>query len=296
MKKTLLGSMLVTAMLVTGCTTTTSVPPVVVSDTDVTSFTDISAHISQLNARYGTDKVLIVTDIDNTLLTSTSDLGSDIWYQWQAGKLALKPQPDQQVDCLYADAIGLLYELAPQQLIEPGTPQLLARWQHQGNHVVALTARSPSARAATERELARAGMDFTQTPLTTTANTQLMINGVNERPYTYLNGIMMTSGQHKGHMLQTLLDKAGETFQAIVFIDDSEKNVSHMTEAYESRGNTSLTAFHYTLVEERRVAQFGAVLTPQQADTMASQWQALNRTLNDIYPARDKQGSCLTPL
>lgn len=295
MKKALLSSLLFTALLVTGCSTTSPAPPVVVSDTDVTSFTDINTRISQLNTRYGAEQVLIVTDIDNTLLTSTSDLGSDIWYQWQAGKLAIKPQPGQQVDCLYADAIGLLYELAPQQLIEPSTPKMLARWQSRGNHIVALTARSPSARAATERELARAGFDFTQNPLTAADDTQLMINGADARPFTYLNGIMMTSGQNKGHMLQALLNQAEQSFQAIVFIDDSEKNVSNMTKAYEMQGDTSLTAFHYTLVEERRVAQYGAILTQEQAETMASQWQALNRTLNEIYPARKNNGACLTP-
>lgn len=295
MKKALFGCLLFTTLVVTGCSTSHLPPPQVVSKTDITGFADISSQISQLNQQYGADEVLIVTDIDNTLLTSTSDLGSDIWYQWQAGKLPIKPDASQQVNCLYADAIGLLYELAPQQLIEPQTPALVARWQQQGNPVIALTARAPTARAATERELARAGFDFTQNPLTAAHSKQLMVNATAARPYTYLNGIMMTSGQNKGQMLQGLLDKAEKSYQAIVFIDDSEKNVKDVSEAYEGKTNTSLTAFHYPLVEERRIAQYGAVLTPQQAQTMASQWQALNRTLNAIYPARDNNGACLTP-
>lgn len=56
---------------------------VVVKET--TKFQDVAAKVNQLTKQG--EKPLIVIDIDNTLLTSTSDIGGDIWYQWQRGKL-----------------------------------------------------------------------------------------------------------------------------------------------------------------------------------------------------------------
>ena len=36
-----------------------------------------------MGARYGKDTILVVLDIDNTLLAMEQGLGSDQWYYWQ---------------------------------------------------------------------------------------------------------------------------------------------------------------------------------------------------------------------
>ena len=87
---------------------------VTVKETD--KFQDVAEKVSQLTAKG--ESPLIVIDIDNTLLTSTSDIGGDIWYQWQRGKLDVKPSAEDKVGCLFEDSIGLLYELVPMKIIE----------------------------------------------------------------------------------------------------------------------------------------------------------------------------------
>lgn len=92
---------------------------------EVTTFNQIAPVVQTLNQQYKPENVLIVSDIDNTLLTNNGGLGGDIWYQWQRGKLAVKPSPEQTVSCLFEDVIGMLYELSPMALTESQVPGLI---------------------------------------------------------------------------------------------------------------------------------------------------------------------------
>ncbi len=47
------------------------------------SFTEIDDRVTELSALYGPQGVLLVFDIDNTLLASDQPLGSSQWYDWQ---------------------------------------------------------------------------------------------------------------------------------------------------------------------------------------------------------------------
>ncbi len=256
---------------------------VVVKET--TKFQDVAAKVNQLTKQG--EKPLIVIDIDNTLLTSTSDIGGDIWYQWQRGKLDVKPAEGDKVDCLFQDSIGLLYELVPMKIIEDDVPATVSAWQDKGLTVMALTSRSPNYRYATEREMIRNQYDMTRTALKEKGSDQLPVYIDNpKRPLSYINGIMMTTGMNKGTMLDYILDKTGQNFSSVVFIDDSKKNIVNMEEAYKDDASVDMTIFHYTKVEEDRIAANGAVLTKEQANKMASDWKELNQVLDKIAPAR----------
>jgi hypothetical protein len=65
----------------------------------VTAFSYVNKEVVRLNQQYGASNVLVVVDIDNTLLTSSVDLGGDVWYQWQRGKFDIKPMDEQKVQC-----------------------------------------------------------------------------------------------------------------------------------------------------------------------------------------------------
>ena len=47
-----------------------------------------------------------------------------------------------------------------------------------------------------------------------------------------------------------------------------------------------MTIFHYTKVEEDRIAANGSVLTQKQANKMANDWKALEKVLDQVAPAR----------
>ena len=256
---------------------------VVVKDTD--KFQDVAVKVDELTSKG--ENPLIVIDIDNTLLTSTSDIGGDIWYQWQRGKLDVKPTKDEKVDCLFEDSIGMLYELLPMKAIEEKVPSTVRGWQDKGLTVIALTSRSPNYRYATEREMYRNHYDMTVSPLKEKGadKAPVYIDKL-DRPLSYINGIMMTTGMNKGTMLKYILDKTNQKYDEIVFVDDSQKNVVNMENAYKADPEVDMTIFHYTKVEDDRIKANGSVLTQKQADKMASDWKQLNAVLKTIAPAR----------
>lgn len=262
--------------------------------TETNALADVVSVTTSLSHQYGADNVLVVMDIDNTILTSTLDLGSDVWYQWQTGKLDVKPTSSQQVSCLFEDSIGLLYELSPMILTENNLNQIISNWQVSGHTVMALTSRAPQYRAATERELTRNQVNLASSALVPIGQDTMIFREKKGREISYMQGVMMTSGMNKGDMLQYLLDKTSKEFAAIVFVDDSKKNIDNMYTAYQTVKNVDMRIFHYTRVEEEREKQFGQVLTQVQADNMAEQWQQLNRTLHHIFPARNLAEGCLT--
>ena len=276
----------------TGCSSTPSNVDSEVTVAEADTFDEIAPVVANLNSQYGAENVLIVADIDNTLLTSATDLGGDIWYQWQRGKLAVKPTEQQKVSCLFEDAISLLYELGPMNLTEQQVPALLRNWQSAGNTLLLLTSRAPKNRAATERELLRHGIDVSQAALTPVDNTNPVYREKLEREMSYSRGLMMTTGMNKGTMLEWILNATERQFDAIVFVDDSHTNIENMDNAWQQH-NTDMRIFHYTHVEAERKKLQGQVLTEVQAERMANDYAKLIATLNSIFPARQNDGQCL---
>lgn len=260
---------------------------------EVTSFNQIAPVVQTLNQQYKPENVLIVSDIDNTLLTNNGGLGGDIWYQWQRGKLAVKPSPEQTVSCLFEDVIGMLYELSPMALTEPQVPGLIEQWQAQGNPIMLLTSRSPDYRSPTERELNNKGIDASLTALAPSGEADVTYRELLAREMSYSRGIMMTTGMHKGDMLAWILTKTGRAFDAIVFIDDSQHNIDNMHERWQHE-SVDMRVFHYTHVEAERVETFGQVLSAEQANDLASDYAQLTQTLKAIFPERYKEGQCLS--
>ena len=275
-----------------GCSGTPSTidSEVIVAEAD--TFDVIAPVVAKLNSQYGAENVLIVADIDNTLLTSATDRGGDLWYQWQRGKLAVKPTPEQQVSCLFEDTISLLYELAPMKLTEPQVPVLLNNWQEAGNTLLLLTSRAPKNRPATERELLRHGIDISQAALTPVDNANPVYRQKLEREMSYSRGLMMTTGMNKGTMLKWLLNTTERQFNAIVFVDDSHTNIENMDNAWQQH-NTDMRIFHYTHVEAERIKLQEQVLTEVQAERMASDYARLMATINTVFPDRSNNGQCL---
>ena len=258
-----------------------------------TNFQKVDRYVNRLLEQSDASDILIVLDIDDTILTSSTDLGGDVWYQWQRGKLNIKPTDAQKVDCLFEDSIGLLYELGTTKLTDSIIPNLINNWQEKEIPVFALTSRSPRYRAATERELNRTGIDFTKTALRPEGEDLPTYRYNLKNEMSYMKGIMMTSGMNKGEMLQHILQKTNQDFESIIFVDDSEKNVYNLEQQFKNSG-IDMTIFHYTkVIEDRKTANGGVILTEDQATKMDMEWKKLNATLKVIFPNRYADGKCL---
>ncbi len=216
-------------------------------------------------------EILVVFDIDNTLLTMTSQIGSDQWYNWQAGLLKtnkLENAVGKSFDELF-DAQDIIFALGQMHPPEPDIPDLVKEIQKSGVKTVILTSRGSQYRSVTEREFRRNHLDFTNTtfgpekgypstylPFNLQTNHLSGLSAVkikelkaeNVRPVSFTNGIFMGSGQHKGLMLKALLHKTNRKFKKVIFIDDTEKNIHAVYDLLNSK-SVDVTALQYTQMD-----------------------------------------------
>ncbi len=210
----------------------------------------------QTAARVGPDRVLVVFDVDSTLLYDP--LGGP-----QIGDMKdSEPEKFRSVE----RALMYLKSLEP---TEPGLAGELARLDNGGIATYALTARGEDMRDMTLRELARAGIAFPRAPECgpplcvkrgvlppdTVLAAAREVLGEQElarlgfdrgRPIGVSDGVMNAAGLHKGVMLRVLLASLGRDYEAVIFVDDARKNVDHVAEAAAGMSQ-QISVFHYRM-------------------------------------------------
>jgi hypothetical protein len=228
----------------------------------------------QLADRHGRDRVLVVFDIDNTLLAMEQGLGSDQWYYWQKDLAAGDPCSTLRVQDLLK-AQGALFYASAMRPTQPDAALQVRRLQDAGLTVIALTSRGPEFNLQTFRELRRNGISFWPSALPPARGfPALFVPEGGKREALYQEGVFLTAGQHKGAMLKALLDKTGAASPAVIVLaDDKAENLQLMMETFKGSG-TAVHAWRYSR-EDANVA----ALDRQQA---AAQWEAVEPALMTI--------------
>jgi len=246
-------------------------------------------------------QTLFVFDIDNTLLKTKQDLGGDAWFSWQ--ETLLKNSPADP-DLVAGDFLGLLtvqgwlFALSQMVAPEPGTPELFRQIQDAGHPVILLTSRGADFENFTERELARNLYDPSRTALAPrrgfaarflpydrekpeqscmSPEDVQRLNLPAAAPVVYRNGIMLTSGQHKGAMLRGLLCKVAKSFAQIVFIDDHQKHVDRVYAAYENQPG-EVFSVRYTFMDPEVQA-----FHESDKSKVREQWKRLKEVISGIF-------------
>jgi len=227
-----------------------------------------------LAGRYGRDRVLVVFDIDNTLLAMEQGLGSDQWYYWQKDLEEKDPCSGNRVNDRFK-VQGALYFASAMRPTQPDAAEQVRRLQEAGLSVIAVTSRGPDYSLQTFRELRRNGISFWPGALPPRRGyPELFTPEGGSRDARYEDGVFLTAGQHKGDMLRALLDKTGTSALAvIVMADDKAENLHAVMKAFEGSG-TAIHAWRYSR-EDANVA----ALDTQEA---AAQWDAVRPALMKI--------------
>lgn len=269
--------------------------------TATNDFASVAEAAMEMADRYGPEHVLVVLDIDNTLLAMNGDLGSDPWFEWQRALIETDPNSDLVVAKTFEgllQAQGVLFNLNKMHPPQDDLPALVARLQNRGVYTLVITSRGDKFRTATERELRRNGYDFSLSALPVRniphgtyepyEPDDLAGSGLTEkeasafklgkpRPVSYAGGILMTAGQPKGAMLLALLNHSIADIQGIVYADDNARHVGYMFAAIAGRG-LEISAFHFTR-EDCNVQRF------QESDKeeVARGWQRLQSALEEVF-------------
>lgn len=232
----------------------------------------VLAKVNLLNETYGSGNVLVVFDIDNTVLASRQEIGSDQWFDKMAkeGKIDFPELLRMQGTLFYQNTMRV-----PEEKV---TPWVIDQIQKSGNTVFALTSRGHDYSYQTIRELLRNGIDFSKSAPTFLKNRdyyrpELAFNPetvVDEfgfssedvkafklsksREVNYLDGVFYTAGQHKGTMLRIFLKKSDISPKAIVFIDDKVKHTKRVQQAFKD-SEIEVVTFRYS-AEDENVQKF----------------------------------------
>lgn len=263
------------------------------------SMDDVFAKVAEKSQIYGRENVLVVFDIDNTILTAVNDLGSDQWYSWQE---QVMKDPGCLPVCVSTNmdelikAQGLLFNLGKMKPTEASLPKKLKELQAAGTKVILLTSRGPDFRSLTETSLRENAMSFEDSTLNRSIDqtstylpydiSNLSASGLTDgdaslaslgqaRTVSFQNGIYMTAGQNKGVMLKVLLNRYRLNYKAVIFADD---HVRHVTRMQAIMGHLSdVTTYRYAGMDPE-VERFNRM----DKTEVIEQWSKLQKTIKEI--------------
>ena len=252
-------------------------PPAIIESSDLAVVERTSRTLID---RYGTKNVLVIYDLDNTLLAMEQGLGSDQWYTWQKNLAGENPCHEE----LVADRLavqGALYHASAMRLTQPDADDIVRNLQILGIPVMAITSRGPGFRLPTFRELRRNGLDFEESaPGPEGGYQQLIKPQSGSRDIRYEDGVLFTAGQHKGQMLAELLELTETRWpRALIIADDKMENLQNFAET-AAENDVPLYGFHYQ-GEAEQVAGFDTTAANQQWQRL---WQALLTVQQEFGP------------
>lgn len=292
-----LFSWLTLAVLLTGCATS----PSPVAEQNVLAETDdlmmVREAALQLSETLGPKNVLVVFDIDNTLLAMEQGLGSDQWYRWQEELADAGNCSDLRVNDLLKTQ-GALYYASAMRLTQPDAAQVVSSLQRSGVTVIALTSRGPDFSLQTFRELRRNGISFWPSALPPVRGyPKSSIPEGATREVLYQDGVFLTAGQDKGAMLKFLLAYPEVTQpEVIIMTDDSAKHLDAVMKAFEGTG-TSVHAWRYS-GEDANVDALNKTQAATQWDEVRPALMAIEEVFgadNFDLPASTVPAECEAP-
>jgi hypothetical protein len=208
-------------------------------------------------------KVLMVFDIDDTLLASEQVLGSEPWLDEEFTRILPLNQPEtmslfqrrrsQLLDFQYDSIL----RLGKAHLVEANVPSDMEAAGRQGVSMMALTSRSDNVREATRRQFVENGMSVDQSNF----------------------GLAMTGGENKGKFLASLLKNEGRIYDGVVFVDDKQSNIEEVSSAFAA-GNINLIAYRYGRQDLRRQV-YSSAEYQAAARVQLKVWKETSRILGD---------------
>jgi hypothetical protein len=173
--------------------------------------TELSVNLAK---KYGGDRVLVILEIDDTLLTA-----------------------GQESECPSSTMRPVQEDAADQ----------VRRMQESGLKVIALTARGSDCGPQTLSELDRNGFSFLASAWSPAAGySEAFSPEGSTQPVAYQQGVYFVGGQDKGVMLKALLEKSGVTYPVLIVMADHDQESLNAVMRLFSWTDTKVHAWRYT--------------------------------------------------
>lgn len=250
----------------------------------VRSFTEMVNYVEKGNAPQST---LVVMDDDDTLtMMSCPDrnkpetcqyLGGPAWFSWQKDQVTRMAQPrvaNSFDELLTVSAMLLSINKMPYTADD--VPKVLNKLTASGVRLLVETARGNNNVSATEDQfsvlatnnsnyptlldlVSNNSLNFGKQAAASKASPYQPCPDTNLRGITYRQGAMYLSGQDKGTILKCMLNEYNAQTDAkpithVVFIDDTEENVTDVEKAFANSEKYTVYALHYTKLKKHKKA------------------------------------------
>ncbi|HEX2549334.1 MAG TPA: DUF2608 domain-containing protein, partial [Gammaproteobacteria bacterium] len=180
------------------------------------------------------ENFLGIFDIDNTLIQSSEDLGSDQWFM-KLMDYAYQAAPSKETESLVIAIYHALHQYHTKiQAVEAVTVPMIKNLQDKNTPLIGLTARGKEIKEATISQLNSIGIEF-KLDKVKQMTIGLTVNGI-ENAAIYQNGVIFCSGFNKGECLQAFFDAILWQPAKVVMVDDKRKHLKAIKETISLRG------------------------------------------------------------
>lgn len=198
---------------------------------------------------YVNPNTLIILDIDDTLLIPVQMLGCDEWFLsrlkyyknqgWTSSNGFEKTLAEWEA----------IRHLTQMEIVEPGTEKIVKKLQDEGYTVMCLTTQGLALATRTKIQLNENHIDL----LATTPSKEDHYLNNDGHGVLFRNGILFTSGSHKGKALFALFDRLNYMPESILFINDKASHLQSIEETAEQRG-VEFIGLRYAYSDVRKAA------------------------------------------
>lgn len=217
------------------------------------------------------EETLVIYDLDNTLIQLNQLLGSDQWFYYRFKQLIEKlGDKDLALERAIAEWIAA-QTLSKVSIVEEGSAELIKEQQERGIKIMGLTTRDCSMSMCTQRQLKELNIDLT--PTAPSAKEHFFAKG--KKGILFRNGVLYTSGSHKGECFRKFLELVDYKPKRVIFINDKYANIKEVADiCYEDK--IPFLGLRYGYLDEKiakfdleiaeiQMYNFGNILSDEEA-------------------------------
>ncbi len=250
--------------------------------------------------KYKGKRKLGLLDLDNTILSYRHTLGTDQWFDFDFAEFMRKGKTAQEAkDLLLPGYLDVVRKIHPDDIyaVEESTPEHIRVMQRNGIETLILTSRGSLLLTETQEHLSRFGMNFNQGSFKgKTKKLPLGDEGL------FIEGMILTGGQHKGKCLFTCLEDVEQMPEVILMWDDKLSNLEKVRASIEEynakkkqeceQAQKPFTPIKFIGI---RYSKLDHIINNVRPDVVALQKQYFARVLSDeharaILKAEGKKG------
>jgi hypothetical protein len=215
--------------------------------------------------------MLLVFDVDNTLMETAQLLGSDQWFSYRIQENINRGLADQEALAITLAEWVAIQNNTQVKPAEPSTAGFIQSLQNNGWAVMGLTTRGIELSTRTREQLQSIGIDFAKA-----SPAKQDIGFKNIPGAVYRKGVLFSTGTSKGSLLFQFFKETGYLPKKILFVDDKEKYLRDVERCCNERG-IPFIGLRYGFLDEKvknlrpelaavQLKRFGCLISDEEAE------------------------------